>query len=103
MYSFWFFYAIASFFYFSVGFTYFAYILYSNNHNRFYKGHFQNPEERLRQHNNGFTKSTKPFIPWEAVYFEEFQHREEAINRGRIYRVPTLEFNHYKKFSASVK
>ncbi|NCB08931.1 MAG: GIY-YIG nuclease family protein [Bacteroidia bacterium] len=74
----------------------FTYLLYSNNHNRFYKGHCQSPEERLRQHNHGFTKSTKPLIPCEVVYLEEFQHREEAINRKRIYREHTQDINPYK-------
>ena len=61
--------------------SYFSYILYSTNYNRFYKGHCEDLAERLKQHNHGHTKSTKPFIPWEIVYFEEFETREEAIKR----------------------
>ncbi len=65
---------------------YFAYILYSANYNRFYKGHCENLEERINQHNHGQTKSTKPFIPWEVVYYEEFEHREEAIKREKYFK-----------------
>jgi putative endonuclease len=66
--------------------TYFSYILYSANYNRFYKGHCEDLAGRLKQHNHGHTKSTKPFIPWEIVYFEEFETREEAIKKERYFK-----------------
>ena len=66
--------------------SYFSYILYSAKYTRFYKGHCEDLAERLKQHNHGHTKSTKPFIPWEIVYFEEFETREEAINRERYFK-----------------
>jgi putative endonuclease len=38
-------------------------------------------ESRLKEHNWGNTKSTKPYIPWKIVHIEEFKSRAEA--RGR--------------------
>jgi putative endonuclease len=66
--------------------SYFSYILYSANFNRFYKGHCEDLTERLNQHNHGHTKSTKPFIPWKIVYFEEFETRDEAVKRERYFK-----------------
>ena len=66
--------------------SYFTYILYSSNYKRFYKGYCQDLTERLKQHNQGHTKSTKPFIPWELVYFEEFENRENAMKREKYFK-----------------
>ena len=58
---------------------YFAYVLKSIKHEYFYKGHCQDLEKRLAQHNSGMTVSIKPYIPFQLVYFEEFQTEIEAI------------------------
>jgi len=65
--------------------SYFAYVLYSPDFNRFYKGSCKNLVERLKQHNHGHTASTKPFIPWKLVYFEEFESRMEAVKREKYF------------------
>ena len=65
---------------------YYAYVLFSEQHNRFYKGHCENIEIRLQQHNSGHTKSTKPYIPWKIVYFESFDTRELAIKREQYFK-----------------
>ena len=66
--------------------AYFSYVLYSDNFKRFYKGHCEYPDERLKQHNHGHTTSTKPFIPWRFVYIEEFESRTEAANREKYFK-----------------
>jgi len=66
--------------------AYFSYILYSIDYKRFYKGHCENLEERLKQQNSGYTKSTKPFIPWKIIYYEEFETRNDAINREKYFK-----------------
>ena len=65
---------------------YYTYVLFSKKFNRFYKGHCQDLGLRLLQHNRGETVSTKPFIPWEVVYFETYSTREEAINREKYFK-----------------
>ena len=38
-------------------------------------------EKRLKDHNSGRTKSTKPYKPWEVIHKEKFQDRLEARKR----------------------
>lgn len=65
---------------------YFAYVLKSIEHEYFYKGHCQDMEKRVRQHNSGKTESIKPFIPFRLVYFEEFETEKEAITREKYFK-----------------
>ncbi|NAS29483.1 GIY-YIG nuclease family protein [Flavobacteriaceae bacterium R38] len=62
---------------------YFVYVLYSPSFDRYYIGMTQDYEKRLKEHNNGKTKSTKAFKPWEIIYKEIFNSREEAIDREK--------------------
>ena len=65
---------------------FFAYVIKSRDHNYFYKGHCEDLHERLRQHNSGMTKSIKPYLPFELVYKEEFETRDEAIKREKYFK-----------------
>jgi len=65
---------------------YFVYILYSNNFNRKYIGFTADLDKRLNEHNAGFTKSTKPYIPWRIAYYEQFQSIQEARKRERYFK-----------------
>lgn len=65
---------------------YYAYVLKSKVDGRLYKGHSEDVEKRLKQHNLGKTKSTRAYRPWELVYFEEFDSREEAITRESYFK-----------------
>ena len=60
---------------------YFVYILKSQKTNRFYIGCTANLEERLKKHNLGKTKSTKPYRPWMLFYKEEFDDKKNAYKR----------------------
>jgi putative endonuclease len=57
---------------------FYVYVLKSQKDGRFYKGMTSFLEKRVKQHNLGQNKSTKGFLPWELVYYEEFQTRGEA-------------------------
>ena len=48
---------------------FFAYVVRSIKTGYLYKGHSQNLEVRLRQHNSGMTESIKKQAPFELVYF----------------------------------
>ena len=65
---------------------YFVYVLKSIKDGRLYKGQTSNLNKRLKQHNRGENKSTKSFMPWELVYFEIFQTREEAVLREKYFK-----------------
>ena len=65
---------------------YYAYVLQSDKFNRSYKGCCSDLEIRLKAHNTGKTKSTKPFRPWRLVYWEEFETFAEARERERYFK-----------------
>ena len=65
---------------------FFAYVVRSINTGYLYKGHCENLEERLKQHNSGMTESIRMYIPFELVYFEEFENRPEAIKREKYFK-----------------
>jgi putative endonuclease len=65
---------------------YYAYVLQSEIDGSFYKGHTENLENRLNQHNSGKTISTKQKVPWKIIYFEEFEIRESALKREKYFK-----------------
>jgi len=65
---------------------YFAYVLGSLGKKFVYKGHCEDLQKRLKQHNAGMTRSTRPFIPLEIIYVEEFETREEAREREKFFK-----------------
>ena len=60
---------------------FYTYILYTAKFDRFYIGQCKNIAARLIRHNNRVVPSTKPYVPWELVYYEEYSSRAEASNR----------------------
>ncbi|MEO2053622.1 MAG: GIY-YIG nuclease family protein [Allomuricauda sp.] len=66
--------------------AYFAYVLRSLIDGRLYKGHTKDVQKRLLEHNSGKTKSTKGFMPWELVYFEEIETSAEARKREQYFK-----------------
>ena len=42
-----------------------------------------NVEKRLKEHNKGLSKSTKPYVPWRLVHSEQFETRMEARTREK--------------------
>ena len=65
---------------------YHAYVLKSNNHDYYYKGHCKDLAKRLLQHNSGMTQSLKPYLPFKLVYSESFETEEEAIAREKYFK-----------------
>ena len=63
--------------------AFFVYILKSINYERFYVGSTQDLTQRLERHNQGRSKATKPYRPWQIVYVETYQTRSEAVRRER--------------------
>jgi putative endonuclease len=65
---------------------FYAYVLKSIESEFLYKGHCNDLEVRLKQHNAGMTKSTKPYRPFILAYFEEFSTEAEAIKREKYFK-----------------
>jgi putative endonuclease len=49
-----------------------------------YVGMSDNVERRLKQHNNGENKSTKPYAPFVLILVEEYPSRFEARKREKF-------------------
>jgi len=60
---------------------FFVYLLRStSNHSQTYTGITTNLDRRLREHNLGLSKTTKPNIPWKIETYIAFENEEKAKN-----------------------
>ncbi len=57
----------------------FVYILYSDSFDKFYIGQTNDVESRVKRHNAGTEKATKPYLPWRLIWFTEKSSRQEAM------------------------
>ena len=60
---------------------YYVYILQSLNNNSFYIGYTSDLKKRIKDHNSGESKATKPFRPYRLIFYEAFLNRIDAKNR----------------------
>lgn len=63
---------------------FFVYAIKSEKDGRLYKGFTTDLKRRLKEHNQGKTKSTKGFVPWNLVYFEQVESRSLAREREKF-------------------
>ncbi len=60
---------------------YYVYVLKSQKWNRPYVGFTKDLIERVKQHNNKDTKSTRYGIPWRLIYYEAYFSELDARKR----------------------
>ena len=60
-----------------------VYVIQSQKDSRLYKGFTSDIKKRLKEHNSGKSKSTKPYLPWVLVYSENVPNRIEARTREK--------------------
>ncbi len=60
-----------------------VYAIKSLVRNYIYVGLTSNLERRLNQHNSGYSKTTKPYIPFKLIYEELCENRIEARKREK--------------------
>ena len=83
---------------------YYVYVLISLSHNFIYIGFTENLKQRFKEHNNGESKSTKPYLPYDLIHYEAYRNikdakrREEYLktNRGKT-TLKTLLKEHFNK------
>jgi putative endonuclease len=61
----------------------YVYAISSQSRRYIYVGLTDNLERRLEEHNNGYNKTTKPYIPFQMIYFELQPTRIEARKREK--------------------
>jgi len=64
-------------------FMYKVYIIQSQKNSKYYIGMALNLENRLKHHNSGATKSTKPGRPWKIVHYENCCDKKTAWLREK--------------------
>lgn len=62
---------------------YFVYAISSLTKNYIYVGLTDNVERRVMQHNKGYEKTTKPYLPYKIILIEEFVTRTDARKREK--------------------
>ena len=62
---------------------FYTYAISSLNKNYIYVGLTSNLERRLSEHNKGYNKTTKPYKPFNLIYFESFSTRIEARKKEK--------------------
>ncbi|RJR25980.1 GIY-YIG nuclease family protein [Candidatus Microgenomates bacterium] len=75
---------------------YFVYILKSLSKNFFYTGCTNDLKRRLNEHNNGEVVSTKPYFPFDLVYYEACINEKDAFRREK-YLKSRLGKNYLRK------
>ena len=60
---------------------YYVYVIQSLKDKTRYIGFTSDLEKRLKDHNQGKTRSIKHKIPFELIYREEFENKTEAFKR----------------------
>ncbi|KKR70331.1 MAG: hypothetical protein UU12_C0023G0004 [Candidatus Woesebacteria bacterium GW2011_GWA2_40_7b] len=58
---------------------YYFYILRSIKNKKLYLGYTPNLKERLKSHNNGKNKATKPNIPYKLMFYSGFVSKKDAL------------------------
>lgn len=67
---------------------YCLYIIKSLKTGKFYTEVTKDLKKRLKDHNCGRIKSTKPFRPWKLVYVEKYLNKNEAFKREFYLKSP---------------
>ena len=65
---------------------YYVYFVQSTVDKSYYVGSTDNVEKRVKEHNQGKTKSLKNKLPVKLVYVEEFSSRTEARKRENRFK-----------------
>jgi putative endonuclease len=65
---------------------YFVYVIRSKERHYTYIGMTSNLERRLKEHNEGKNKTTKPYKPFFLVLSEQFETRTEAREREKYFK-----------------
>lgn len=51
--------------------------------NYIYIGYTEDLRQRIKDHNKGFSKSTKPYLPLEIIHYEAYRNEKDAKRREK--------------------
>lgn len=58
---------------------FYFYILRSTKNKKLYLGYTEDLKARFKSHNDGKNKATKPFAPFELIFYSGFKNQEDAL------------------------
>ncbi|OGC21363.1 endonuclease [candidate division WOR-1 bacterium RIFOXYB2_FULL_42_35] len=61
-----------------------VYVLRSLKVKKSYVGMSIDLERRLKEHNSGKNLYTSRYLPWEIIYVEQYESKEEAVKREKF-------------------
>ena len=76
---------------------FYLYILKSKKDDNLYIGYTENLRQRIKKHNQGLVKSTKPRIPLEIIYYEAYLSKKDAKHREQMLKRYAGSYIHLKK------
>lgn len=62
---------------------YYTYVLKSINKDYRYTGITDNIQRRFNEHNKGYNRTTKPYLPFRLILTEEYTDRKSARKREK--------------------
>ena len=62
---------------------FYMYVLLSEKNSSMYIGYTADLRKRVKEHNQGLNKSTRPYIPWKLIYYEACLNKEDAKRREK--------------------
>jgi putative endonuclease len=62
---------------------FYVYVLESKKNGQLYIGYTRNLVHRVKEHNLGSNRSTKPYMPWNLIYYEACLNTQDAKRRER--------------------
>lgn len=60
---------------------YYVYILQSLKNLSLYIGYTSDLKKRVKDHNKGLSKATKPHFPYKLIFYEAYLNRQDAKKR----------------------
>lgn len=65
---------------------YYFYILQSLKNGKLYLGYTSNLKRRFKSHNNGENIATKPYTPYELIYYAAFKNQDDATSCEKYFK-----------------
>ena len=62
---------------------YYTYVLQSQKDGSYYVGFTKQLQKRIRQHNAGKSKYTSRHVPYQLVYYERFESKQDAVENEK--------------------
>ena len=75
----------------------YVYVIKSINHQFHYIGETSDLRRRFKEHNAGKNFSTKPYLPFELIYYEAYKSSDDALVRERKLKQFGNSWGHLKR------